>query len=55
MGIAKAIIGAAIAGVGSIVTALGDNALSYQEIGTAVLAALVALGAIYGVPNKAVK
>lgn len=38
-----------IAGLGSIVTGLGDNALSYQEIVTAVLATLVAFAAAYGI------
>lgn len=38
-----------IAGLGSIVTGLGDNALSYQEIATAVLATLVAGAAAYGI------
>lgn len=50
---AKAILASVISGLSAIVTALGDNALSTQEIVTAVLAALVALGAVYGVPNKA--
>lgn len=49
---AKALLAAAIAAGGSVVTALGDNSLSTQEIVTAVLAGLVALGAVYGVPNK---
>lgn len=49
---AKAFLAAAIAAGSSVVTALGDNVLSGQEIATAIVAALVALGAVYGVPNK---
>lgn len=48
----KAIVGGLIAVGGSIVTALGDNVISAQEIATAILAGLVALGAVWGVSNK---
>lgn len=44
---------ALIAGLGSVVTGLGDNALSYQEIVTAVLATLVAFAAAYGINGTA--
>lgn len=40
-----------IAGLSSLVTGLGDNALSYQEIVTAILATLVAGAAAYGISN----
>ena len=52
MAYAKAIVALLIAGLGSVVTALGDGTLSTQEIVVAVLAAVVALGAVWGVPNK---
>lgn len=45
----KAVLAGVIAGLGSVVTGLGDNVLSYQEIVTSVLAAVVAFGALYGV------
>lgn len=48
----KAIVAALIAGLGSIATALGDNAISAQEWVTAGLAFLVALSAVWAVPNK---
>lgn len=47
----KAILAGAIAGGGSIVTALGDNVLSLQEIATAIVVTLVALAGVYGVSN----
>ena len=47
----KAIIAGLIAAGGSIVTGLGDNTLSAQEIVTAVVVGLVALGSVYGVAN----
>lgn len=47
----KAILAGAIAGGGSLVTALGDNILSLQEIATAVVVTLIALGGVYGVSN----
>lgn len=49
---AKAVLASLIAGVGSIVTALGDNTISGQEWATAILATLVAFGAVYGVANS---
>lgn len=42
-----------IAGLSSLVTGLGDNVLSYQEIVTAVLATLVAGAAAYGISSGA--
>lgn len=55
-GMAKAILAALIAGVGSLSAVLVDN----KSIGDVtdgqwvaiVLATLIALGAVYGVPNK---
>ena len=48
---AKAIVGAATAGLGSLVTALVDNSVTLAEGAAALLAALVAFGAVYGVRN----
>lgn len=48
----KAVVAGLIAAGGSLVTALGDNALSSQEIVTAVVAFLVGLGVVAAVPNK---
>ena len=52
MHIAKAIVGALIAGLTSIVTALDDGDITNQEWVTAVIAAAVALGVVWAVPNK---
>lgn len=52
MGIAKSIVGALIAGLGSLATGLGDGSLTAQEYIYAAIAALVGLGIIYTVPNK---
>lgn len=49
---AKAVVGALVAGLSAIATSLDDNGLSAQEIVTAVIAFLVGLGVVYGVPNK---
>lgn len=48
----KALVGGVIAGLTSLVTALGDNTISGQEWLTAVIATLVAFGAVWGVSNK---
>lgn len=50
--IIKAVLAAAIAAASSIATGLGDNILSGQEIVTAVVAGLLALGVVYQIPNK---
>lgn len=50
--IAKAVVGAAVAFISSLVTALGDNTISTQEWLTAGLAGLVALGAVWAIPNR---
>lgn len=47
----KAVLLGLIAGLGSVVTGLGDNALSYQEIVTSILATLVAFAAAFGIAN----
>lgn len=49
--IAKAIIGALIAGLTAIGTGLTDGGVSAQEWVAALVAFLVALGGIYAVPN----
>ncbi len=48
----KALLGALIAFVGSLVTAVSDSHLTAAEWLTAVLAGLVALGVVYRVPNR---
>jgi uncharacterized membrane-anchored protein len=47
----KAVLTGAIALLSSVVTGLGDNTLSSQEIVTAVLAGVVAFAALYGIPT----
>lgn len=49
---AKAIVAAAVAGLGSLGTALGDNVVSGQEWVTITSVTLVALGAVWGITNK---
>ena len=49
---AKALIGAAVAGLGAAGTALTDGSISGSEWVAIVSAALVTLGAVFGVPNK---
>lgn len=48
----KAILGSAIAGLSSLVTALEDGGVSLQEGLIAAIAALTALGVVYAVPNR---
>jgi len=48
----KAVIAAVIAFLSSLLTALGDNAISSQEWVTAIIAFLVGLGAVWAIPNK---
>jgi hypothetical protein len=50
---AKAIIAALIAGLGILGEGLTDGSLSGQEWIAAAVAALVALGGVYLVPNRA--
>lgn len=49
---AKALVAALVAGLGAIATALDDNSLSAQEWVTAAIAFLVALAAVWAIPNK---
>jgi hypothetical protein len=49
---AKEIAGGVVAGLSSLITALGDNALSYQEIATVALAFVLGLGIVAAVPAK---
>lgn len=49
---AKAIVGAAVAGLGAAGTALTDGVVSGQEWVAIASATLVALGVVFGVPNK---
>ena len=51
-GYAKAIIGCVIASLGALGTALADEVVTRGEWVAVTLAGFVALGAIYGVPNK---
>jgi hypothetical protein len=48
----KAIIGALIAGLGVLSTGFTDGELVTQEWIGALIAALVALGGVYQIPNK---
>ncbi len=48
---AKAYVGSLITGMGSLVTALSDSNLTLQEGLTAGIAALTALGLVWGVSN----
>ena len=47
----KAIVGALVAGLGSLYTALTDGGVSAQEWVAVAIATLVALGTVWGVPN----
>jgi len=49
---AKALVGAAIAVLSSIAAGLVDDNLDTNEWLTAIVAGLVALGAVYAVPNR---
>lgn len=51
--IAKALLAGAIAGTGAIAVGYTDGALTTAEVWTAVASGLTALGAVWGVPNKA--
>lgn len=48
----KAILAFAIAGVGALATAASDGGISLAEGLSAAAAALVALGAVYQIPNS---
>ena len=47
----KAFVAALVAALGSLYQALDDNTVTGQEWVAAILAGLVALGAVWGVPN----
>lgn len=49
---AKAIIAALIAGLSALAAGLEDNSLTSQEWITIALAFVVALGAVFAVPNR---
>lgn len=49
---AKAVIGALVAGLGILGEGLTDGSLSGQEWIAAAIAALIALGGVYVVPNR---
>lgn len=49
---AKAVTAALVAGLGALATALDDSAVSAQEGVTVAIALLVALGAVWAVPNR---
>lgn len=50
---AKAVLAAAIAGIGCLATGFVDDTLTTAEALTAAGAALTAAGAVYGIPNTA--
>lgn len=47
----KALVGALIAGLGSLSVALTDGSVTAQEWVTTAIATLVALATVWGVPN----
>ncbi len=49
---AKAIVGAAVAGLTALGTALADNQVTPVEWVTVAIATLGALGLVYAVPNR---
>lgn len=49
---AKAIVGAIIAGLSAIVTALDDDTITSQEWAIAGVALLTALGVVWAIPNS---
>lgn len=49
--IAKAIVGAAIAGAGAYGVAVADGSVTAAEWSTIAVATLTALGLVWGVPN----
>ena len=49
---AKAVVGALVAGLGTLGTALADDHITGQEWVGVVAATVVALGVVWSVPNK---
>ncbi|MGH3663730.1 MAG: hypothetical protein ACRDT1_01820 [Micromonosporaceae bacterium] len=47
----KAIVGAGVAGLSAVAAALADDSVSVKEWVAVATAALVGLGAVWGVPN----
>lgn len=50
--IAKALVGAAVAFTSAVALGLDDNTVSAREWAEAVTAGLIALGAVWAVPNS---
>lgn len=48
---AKAFVGAAIAGLGAVGTAMGDEVVSPKEWVTVAIVALVTLAGVWAIPN----
>jgi hypothetical protein len=48
----KAVFGAAAAGLGAYIVAVGDGHVSGGDWGSILLAAVIAAGAVWGVPNS---
>jgi hypothetical protein len=49
---AKAAVAAILGGLGALLTALGDNSISYQEMVTVAIATLTIFSAVWATPNK---
>lgn len=54
MKIAKAVVAAVVSAGGALGTALADDRVTSSEWAAVLVAGVVALGAVYGVPNKRV-
>lgn len=52
---AKAFVGAAIAGLGAVGTAMGDDVVSPREWVTVAIVALVTLAGVWAIPNATAK
>ena len=48
----KAVFGAVAAGLGAYIVAVGDGTVSAEDWGNILLAAVIAAGAVWGVPNS---
>ena len=51
--VGKAVVGALVAGLGALTTALSDGSVTASEWVTVALATVVAAGGVWGVPNLA--
>lgn len=47
----KAVFGAAAAGLGAYIVAIGDGTVSAEDWGNILLATVIAAGMVWGVPN----